>query len=45
MKKKTKTKRLNEDAVQRKRYKRGKRIEAYTFGETQSKKKNRIWDW
>ena len=46
-KKKTNKKRTShrrsENDAQRKKYARGGRIEAYTFGETLRKKKDKIW--
>lgn len=32
-----------EDVKQRRKYNRGGRIEAYTYGETQGKKKDKVW--
>lgn len=44
-KKRTKKKhtRRNEDTQQRRKYEKGGRIEAYTFGEATGKKKDKIW--
>lgn len=42
--KKTKPKsRVGEDTKQRRKYARGGRIEAYTFGEALGKKKDKVW--
>ena len=44
MKRKRQVKRrTNEDTQQRRKYKRGGRIEAYTFGEVLKKNKDKVW--
>ena len=42
-KKQMKRRSRSEDTSQRKKYSRGGRIEAYTFGETLKKKKDKVW--